>query len=228
MEMSKKPITSFVPGVGFALLINIFLFALLPQFVEKGANKNDLETLIPINVIQFKRPKLPPPKEEKEELPEKKEPEKVIPTVRLKFHKRQIPKKLELEVDMPSLSFEINPGLKVGMPVAPPPKEKTITTHEGPYLQGEVDQIPVVILRTKPFYPFRARVRNITGKVEVKFLVDENGYVSKVKILKSKPPEIFDESVLKALPSWRFSPGKVRGKNISTWVVTTIRFRLEG
>ncbi|MEA3415512.1 MAG: energy transducer TonB, partial [Thermodesulfobacteriota bacterium] len=84
------------------------------------------------------------------------------------------------------------------------------------------------IFKMKPVYPYRARRLNITGKVDVKFLVGENGYVSNVKILKSTPPGIFDDSVLKALHSWRFSPGAVRGHAVSTWIITTIQFDMEG
>jgi len=228
MEMRNKAITSFIPGVGFALLLNIFLFAILPQFTERGANKNDLETLIPVNIIQFKRPEPIPPEEEKRDLLNKKEPEKIIPTVRLQVNKEKIHKKLDLDVKMPSLNLEINPRLKMGTPISLPPKENVIATHSGSYNQGEVDESPVVISSTKPFYPFRARMRNVTGEVEVKFLVNKNGNVGRIIILESNPKGTFDRSVIRSLSSWRFMPGKVQGKAVSTWVITTIKFRLEG
>jgi protein TonB len=122
---------------------------------------------------------------------------------------------------MPKLSFEINPGLTGGMPVAPPP----VSSHF--YQMGEVDQMPLPAFKMKPFYPYRARRLNIEGAVEVKFLVDENGQVSRIEILQSNPPGMFDESVLKALPSWRFSPARLERKAVSCWVITTIQFELE-
>ena len=208
---------------GLALLVNIFLFALLPLFVQSELSKSDLETIIPVNLVQFS-PQKPPPPEKEENLPEKKPPEKVIPTVRLQH---RVPKKQEIKMEMPRLSFEINPKLTGGMPVAPPAEGPTIFPFEDFYDQTEVDQMPMAIFKMKPIYPYRARRLNITGKVDVKFLVDENGYVSNIKLLKSTPLGIFDDSVLKALPSWRFSPGKVRGHAVSTWVVTTIQFDME-
>ena len=211
--------------VGIALLFNILLFGVLPLLVQRDFNKNELKAIIPVNVIRFKKPSPPTPEEKKEELPEKKKQEKVIPTVKLKLQKRVIPQRPEIET--PQLTFEINPRLKVGIHVSPPPKEPAVFTPKGPYIQGEVDQMPMAIFKMKPIYPYRARRLNISGKVDVKFLVDENGYVSNIKILKSTPPGIFDDSVLKALPSWRFSPGKVRGHAVSTWVVTTIEFDME-
>ncbi|RZB33448.1 MAG: hypothetical protein SRB2_04001 [Desulfobacteraceae bacterium Eth-SRB2] len=55
-----------------------------------------------------------------------------------------------------------------------------------------------------------ARRLNVTGKVDVKFLVDKNGRANHINILKSNPPGIFEESVLRTLPCWRFSPAKLR------------------
>ena len=214
---NSKLKTQNLVALGFALLINIFLFALLPYFVKSDLNKSDLETIVPVNLVQI-RPQKPPP-EKKEKLPEKKPPEKVIPTVRLR-HK--VPRKQEIKMELPRLSFEINPKLTGGMPVTPPAAFKDF------YDQGEVDRMPMAIFKMKPIYPYRARRLNITGKVDVKFLVDENGYVSNIKILRSTPPGIFDDSVLKALASWRFSPGEVRGHAVSTSVITTIQFDMEG
>ena len=217
----KSEIRNLV-ALGLALLINIFLFALLPNFVKSDLSKSDLETIVPVNLVEIRPQKPLPEKEEK--LPEKKPPEKIIPTVRLQ-HK--VPRKQEIKMEMPRLSFEINPKLTGGMPVAPPAKGPTIFPFKDFYDQGEVDRMPMAIFKMKPIYPYRARRLNITGKVDVKFLVGENGYVSNITILRSTPPGIFDESVLKALPSWRFSPGEVRGHAVSTWVITTIQFDIE-
>ena len=217
----KSEIRNLV-ALGLALLINIFLFALLPNFVKSDLSKSDLETIVPVNLVQI-RPQKPPPEKE-ERLQEKKLPEKIIPTVRLR-HK--VSRKQEIKMEMPRLSFEINPKLTGGMPVAPPAKGPTIFPFKDFYDQGEVDRMPMAIFKMKPIYPYRARRLNITGKVDVKFLVGENGYVSNITILRSTPPGIFDESVLKALPSWRFSPGEVRGHAVSTWVITTIQFDIE-
>jgi protein TonB len=209
-----------------ALLVNIFLFAILPLFAQRGFYKQDLETIIPVNILQHKRPSSPQPEEKKKEPPEQEKTEKVIPTIKLSAQKSISPQRLEVEI--PKLTFEINPKLAVGIPVSPPPSESVVFSPKDSYHQGEVDQVPMPIFKTKPFYPYRARRLNVSGEVEVKFLVDEKGNVSKAQILKSGPEGIFDESVLKAIPSWRFSPGKVGGHAVSTWVVMTIEFKMEG
>ena len=204
-------------GIAFAMAVNIFLFALLPVFVKSDFQKSDLEIIMPVNLVKITPLKPLPEKEEK--LPEKQPSEKTIPTVRLQ-HK--VSRKQSIKMEMPKFSFEINPKLSAGMPVAPPTPVATS------YEIGDVDRMPMVIFKMKPVYPYRAKRLNITGKVDVKFLVDENGYVSKIKIIKATPPGIFDESVLKALPSWKFSPGGISGNAVSTWVITTIEFDMGG
>ncbi len=211
--MKKRIITA----IGFAVLINIFLFALIPLFVKSDFKKSDLEFVMPVSLVKNTLSK--PLPEKKEKIPEKKPAEKIIPTVRLQ-HKAF--KKQAIKMELPKISFEINPKLSTGMPVAPPTPVPTS------YEIGDVDQIPVVIFKMKPVYPYRAKRLNITGKVDVKFLVDGNGSVSNIKILKSTPSGIFDECVLKALPLWRFSPGKIRKNAVSTWMITTIEFNMGG
>jgi protein TonB len=134
--------------------------------------------------------------------------------------KRHLPKRQEIKMDLPRLSFEINPKLVSGIPVAPPDVSGFY------YDQGDVDQTPVPIFKMKPLYPYRARRLNITGEVKVSFVVDEYGQVSRIKIIDANPPGIFEDSVIRTLPSWKFSPGKIAGKPVAVLVVTTIEFKM--
>jgi len=92
----------------------------------------------------------------------------------------------------------------------------------------EVDQAPRVVKQERPVYPLVARRRNLSGKVTVKFLVDQFGRVAKPKILEAHPQGIFEDSVLESITRWQFKPGMYRGKEVATWVVLPIQFRLEG
>ena len=202
------------------MLVNIILFAILPNLVKNDFKKSDVEIIMPINMLNFIPPVSVPEKIEKPA--DTKKTEKIIPTVKL-FHKSaRIPK---IKVKLPRLNFEINPLLAAGMRVSSPGDQLKL---KGFYDQGEVDQMPIAILKIEPIYPYRAKRLNINGKVDVKFLVNEQGCVSRIQILKSTPPGIFDQSVRRSLASWRFAPGKLSGSAVSTWVITTIEFKLEG
>ncbi len=96
------------------------------------------------------------------------------------------------------------------------------------YDQREVSQRPVVTYKQHPLYPYRARRLRLNGEVEVKFLVDTRGRVSRISIERATPPHLFNDSVLAALPQWRFAPGRVDGAPVNTWVTTTLVFRVTG
>lgn len=214
--MFERPINGVAPAVSMALLINVCLFALLPLLLDRNSVERAYEEITSVNFIRI-RPEMEEPQEEKPPEREKPPPE-VLPKL-----SQQVPKPRQLKLEMPDLSFEINPKLDMGMAVAPPEPEPVMDFFD----QGEVDQLPMTVFRMKPLYPFRAKRLGIEGSVSVKFLVDAAGRVSRVTILESNPPGIFDESVLKALPSWKFTPGELGGKAVNTWVSTVIQFDLE-
>lgn len=214
--MFERPINGVAPAVSMALLINVCLFALLPLLLDRHSVERAYEEITSVNFIRI-RPEMEEPREEKPPEREKPRPE-VLPKL-----SQQVPKPRQLKLEMPDLSFEINPKLDMGMAVAPPEPEPVMDFFD----QGEVDQLPMTVFRMKPLYPFRAKRLGIEGSVSVKFLVDAAGRVSRVTILESNPPGIFDESVLKALPSWKFTPGELGGRAVNTWVSTVIQFDLE-
>jgi len=211
--------------LSLALLVNLTLFAILPHFIKGEYRKNNMPDAIPIDLIRIRPPKPPPPKEEEKKPQEKEIKEKITPKFQVDFSG---PKRVKMD----RLSFEINPRLVEGMAVAPPPKlvhltEKLPELTKPFYDLSEVDQKPVVLLKLKPPYPYRARQFNIVGYVRVRFLVDKLGQVSRISILKSSPEGVFDSTVRATVSSWKFSPGKIHGKPVSTWVVTTIAFKME-
>jgi protein TonB len=227
--MSSRAINRAFIAVAGALLVNAFLLALLPCSADKTSGKADLEAVVPVNLVEIKKHREPPPaKEEKpNEEPAPKELPEVIPNVSIQ---RRAPDVSKMDMEMPSLSFDINPKLAGGVAVAPPASGPTVFAQpkgKELYEQGEVDQKPVPIVQVKPVYPQRAKRLHMDGKVGVRFLVNENGAVSNIKILDSTPPGVFDDSVANALSSWKFTPGKVAERAVSTWVVTAIEFKFE-
>jgi len=75
-------------------------------------------------------------------------------------------------------------------------------------------------------YPEISKENNITGKVFVNFVVDENGKVIKVKVVRGVDPYLDKEAirVIENLPSW--APGKQRGKAVRVQFTIPINFTL--
>ncbi len=93
-----------------------------------------------------------------------------------------------------------------------------------PYYKVEVKPKP--IYQQKPRYPDLARRAGIEGQAVVKALVDIDGSVMDVQILKSSGNQMLDEAALSAARRWRFSPAKQRDKFVRVYVSIPINFRL--
>jgi len=131
---------------------------------------------------------------------------------------------------LPTQSSPMN--LKVNLRVGKAPSPGAVARVPAPQSPGtrfgldEVDQRPVSLAALKPNYPYKAKRMGIEGSVTVQFLVDRNGRTQDLKIVAAKPEGIFDETVRKTVPRWRFKPGKKAGQPVDTWVEMTIRFEL--
>ncbi len=77
-------------------------------------------------------------------------------------------------------------------------------------------------------YPEMAAQNNIQGRVTVQFVVEKNGSVGEVKVVRGKDPDLDKEAVrvVKSLP--KFIPGKMNGQNVRVWYTLPINFKLQG
>ena len=75
-------------------------------------------------------------------------------------------------------------------------------------------------------YPQICRENNISGKVFVNFIVNEQGKVDKVKVVRGVDPYLDKEAirVIQSLPDW--TPGRQRGKAVRVQFTIPISFAL--
>ncbi len=90
-----------------------------------------------------------------------------------------------------------------------------------------VDDPPRAILDPAPRYPAAAQSRGVEGAVTMRVLVDLQGNVSQVVMLKSLPPGVFDDAAVEAMRRWRFTPATFKKKPVQVWVKKTLTFQLE-
>lgn len=76
-------------------------------------------------------------------------------------------------------------------------------------------------------YPVDAQESGIQGRVICQFIIDENGQVNDVKVVRSVDASLDAEAirVIKAMPKW--TPGQQRGKSVSVQYTLPINFRLD-
>lgn len=90
--------------------------------------------------------------------------------------------------------------------------------------EGTVDTKPRVVSRSPMEYPASARKKRINGYVVVNLLIDTDGSIEAAKVLQSSPPGVFDTAALSGIRSWRFSPGKYKGRPVKVWAKQKVRF----
>lgn len=108
-----------------------------------------------------------------------------------------------------------------------PVKEEIFTAVEQmpQFPGGEAELLKWISNHIK--YPTMAAENNIQGRVVVKFVVQKDGKVGEVVVLRGRDPDLDKEAVrvVKALPA--FIPGKMNGQAVSVWYTVPINFKLQ-
>jgi len=105
-------------------------------------------------------------------------------------------------------------------PPPPPPKE------EGPLRGGGDVKAPIVVNRAEPEYTDVARKAHVTGVVIVEAVIDKNGNVDHVKVLKGLPMGLSDAAAA-AVKRWKFKPGTLSGEPVDVIFDLTVNFTLQ-
>ena len=117
----------------------------------------------------------------------------------------------------------------VPMDVASDPEEDHIImiVDEMPKFKGGgIDKFQLYVY-TKLRYPKEARENGIDGKVIVSFVINKEGKVTDVKIIRSVDPLLDNEvlRVVKSSPKW--TPGKQKGEPVKVQFVLPVTFSLD-
>jgi protein TonB len=110
------------------------------------------------------------------------------------------------------------------------------TTVEEPKIFTFVEQMPefpggdkglIKFLQKNIKYPKRDRDLDIQGKVIIRFVVNENGKVTDVCVLRSAEHDLDEEAlrVVKQMP--KFKPGKQQGRAVKVYYNVPIVFKLK-
>jgi len=112
-------------------------------------------------------------------------------------------------------------------PVEEKPVEIFKSVEQMPQFPGG-DEALIKYLSSHINYPPMAAENNIQGRVVVQFVVDKNGKVGEVKVVRSVDKDLDREAVrvCKSLP--KFVPGRQNGQPVSVWFALPVSFKLQG
>jgi protein TonB len=102
----------------------------------------------------------------------------------------------------------------------PPPEEEEPIV---PFFA--LSEKPEVVRQAKPDYPELARKAGIEGRVTVKVLINTNGDVEKVEVVKGHP--MLDDAAIASAKQWKFTPPKQRDRAVKVWMNIPIDFKLK-
>ncbi|MGD7035060.1 energy transducer TonB [Methylotuvimicrobium buryatense] len=172
------------------------------------------------------KPKAVTPKPVKRAAPRKSAPKKT-PSPSVPAPRIDIPK----QGDGPELAPVPGTDSRVTAPPSDWSTDKTEAAASGDGTgagnSGAGDRALVVLSRTMPRYPRRARERAIEGWVRLEIVVKPNGTVGDARVIDANPKQIFDQAALEAIRRWRFKPTHKDGRAVEQRVVQEISFRLD-
>ncbi len=120
-----------------------------------------------------------------------------------------------------------------------PPKETKAAPKEEPndneiftMIDGEKADFPGGYKEFQKFikdnydYPRQARRQGLEGTISVQFIVEKDGSITEVKVLRGVSPECDAEAirVIKKVPAWK--PAKQRGRAVRNRIVLPIKLKL--
>jgi TonB family protein len=100
--------------------------------------------------------------------------------------------------------------------------------QDGGYGVYDIGQEPqeIIPLEKLIHYPEEAEKNRIEGKVTLQALINKDGSVDKVELLKTTD-SLFNEEAIRIIKSARFTPAMQNGTPLRVWITRSINFRLK-
>jgi protein TonB len=204
--------------------------ALIAQVVADGALPTphrptifDTSQFMPID-IQMPKPRVAPPARKSDSPAVSVTAAPVIPPDGLTAETGR-----EGEVSSPAVDAVIGvaggppseiPGVGIASvpPPPPPPPIGPVHLHSGM-------KAPVKTTHVAPVYPVVARQAHIEGVVILEAVLDDQGRVESVRVLRSI--SLLDQAAVDAVRQWRFTPALLNGQAVPVVMTVTVNFTLQ-
>lgn len=217
VDLEKKRSLFFQIGLTVALALILFAFELkiMPNnkntFVTESAGKIE-EEIIPITKQEeIKTPPPPPPA--------------VTDVLEIVEDNKEITNEVEVENTEADANTEIQAIVEVQQEEENEEVVNFYVIEEKPeFPGGEAAMFQWISKNIK--YPEIAKENGVQGKVFVQFVIDKEGKVTDVQVIRGVDPSLDKEAVrvIKSMPAWK--PGKQRGKPVKVSFQLPINFKL--
>jgi len=191
----------------------ILLVVSFPSWREEAVAKAAKPKIYVVQQVRFK----PPPPKKQQEIPKPKAKKVPIPDPTPEEPEPiRLPDEIEPQVDLP------NTDVVFDIPEGPPPSPEP----EGPIQVGGDVLPPEKTFAPQPQYTEIARKARLQGVVIVQAIIDKQGSVTNVKVLKGLGMGL-DQAAVDAIKKWKFEPATLNGKPVAVYYNLTVNFRLQ-
>ncbi len=200
-----------------AVLLHVGLFLLqLPESASSPLVPGPRQPVYVVRQVRFK----PPPPKAQEQIPKPRETRRRIPIPDPTPDEPEPIVSPEIEVpEVDSLALDAI----YGVPDAPPAPG---WSGPAPHRVGGGVSPPVRIHAPQPRYTEEARQARIQGVVILEAIIDQEGRVRAVRVLKDLPMGLA-ESAVETVREWRFEPARLDGRPVPVYYNLTVRFSLQ-
>ena len=202
-----------------AFAVHAFLLVVsVPQFLA-AQNDGDQE---PVYIVRAERFKLKQPPPKKQQAVQKKRAKKIpIPDPT-----PDDPEPILIEEEFQNLDLPELDEVSFGIPDAPPGLVSGAGSAPDAMEIGANVTPPVRVHSPQPRYTETARQARVQGIVILKGIVDADGRVTHLKILKGLPSGLA-ESALETVGEWQYKPALYQGKPVAVHFTFTVNFQLQ-
>lgn len=234
---SRSTITALVIGGAFfvfVLSINTIVNA-IEGFIPKAPPKvklTEVKLMAPPPPANIKKPPPPPPEPPKPKVDQVKFPPPVVkPDVEVKENPPTVQELKTADPGQNNQKGDPNADVSIDGPVGngdkvteADPNQIFTAVEKEPQFKGDFG----AYLGKHINYPAVDKENNVQGKVFVQFVVERDGSLTDIKVLRAPDESLGDEAVrvLKGSPHW--SPGIQNGKPVRVMYTVPISFTLSG
>ncbi|MGD2113471.1 MAG: TonB family protein [Acidobacteriota bacterium] len=191
----------------------VFFFIKIPEWRTAEVQEAEKPKIYVVQQVRFK----PPPPKKQQEIPKPKAKKVPIPDPTPDEPEPiRLPEEIESEVDLPETDVIFD------IPEGPPPSPEP----EGPIQVGGDVVPPEKTFNPQPQYTEIARKARLQGVVIVQAIIDKQGTVTNVKVLKGLGMGL-DQAAVEAIKKWKFEPATLNGKPVAVYYNLTVNFRLQ-
>ena len=171
----------------------------------------------------FDEPVLPPVPPTVQEPPK---PKLVAPVILELPDEEEIEEDIKFNIDVEITEEEIVRDIFVSEPEPEETDEILVTAETQPSFPGGISAFYSYVAKNVN-YPKPAIRQGVSGKVFVQFVIDRDGSLSDLEVIKSIGAGCDEEALRVVQNSPRWNPGKQRGKPVRVRMVVPISFQLQ-